>query len=60
MKKTRQQFETKARPTMTVRLSDDAREKLKILADHENRTTANWLENQILEEWEKLKQNAQK
>ena len=45
---------------MTVRLSDDAREKLKILADHENRTTANWLENQILEEWEKLKQNAQK
>jgi predicted transcriptional regulator len=59
MKKTRQQFDTKARPTMTVRLSDNAREKLKILADHENRTTANWLENQILEEWDKFNEKKQ-
>jgi predicted transcriptional regulator len=43
-----------------LRLIPEHKEKLDELAASQNRSVTNWIETLIIEEWEKLKQNAQK
>ncbi len=43
-----------------LRLIPEHKEKLDELAASQNRSVTNWIETLIIEEWEKLKKNAQK